>query len=262
MRYRERHVASLTVLWHRSVGKEPERARILPDGCLDLIWSGERLFVAGPDPTTRWHDSAPGTSYVGLRLFGGLGAAAVDVPAVELLGRSVPVADLLPPRVARELTEQARHAPGPALIEWVERRRHRLDRTGPRVLAMARAGLPVAEMADELGCSPRQLHRRCLPLFGYGPRRLARIVRMQDALARLGAGSPPAEVAAAAAYADQPHLTREFRDLTGTTPGALASRQAGIPASIQLRSSATLSFAQKELHGIRPDSTFRRMAAE
>ena len=40
-------------------------------------------------------------------------------------------------------------------------------RTGP-------AGAPIAAMADQLGLGARQLHRRCLPLFGYGPKHLAR----------------------------------------------------------------------------------------
>jgi AraC-like DNA-binding protein len=90
---------------------------------------------------------------------------------------------------------------------------------------MTTTGLSVADMADELGCSPRQLHRRCLPLFGYGPRRLARIVRMQRALGLLDAGVPPADVAAAGGYADQPHLTREVRSLAGTTPRSLLAER-------------------------------------
>jgi AraC-like DNA-binding protein len=218
VRYGERQVSPLAVLWHRTVGSEPERTRILPDGCLDLIYTGDALLVAGPDPDARWHDSAPGTAYVGLRLFGGLGAATVDVPATELVGRTVEVAEVLPGRAARLLTDRVEADPAAGMLEWVRARRARLDPTGPRVLAMARSGLSVAAMADELGCSSRQVHRRCLPMFGYGPRRLGRVVRMQDAVARLATGAPLADVAAAAGYADQPHLTRELRDLTGGTP--------------------------------------------
>lgn len=219
--YTERALGPLAVLWQRTVGAEPEHTRILPDGCLDLIWDGSRLIVAGPDPAARWHDSAPGTCYVGLRLFGGVGAAAAGVSAVELLGRSVGIDELLPAQEARTLTDRIDEAPGAVLLGWLRQHEPSHDRTGPRILAMAHAGLSVTAMADELGCSPRQLHRRCLPLFGYGPRRLGRIVRLQAALARMRAGTPLAEAAAASGYADQPHLTREVRALTGTTPAAL-----------------------------------------
>lgn len=79
-------------------------------------------------------------------------------------------------------------------------------------------------MADRLGLSQRQLHRRCLPLLGYGPRHLSRVLRLQRALAAPGS---LAEVAHACGYADQAHLSREVRDLTGTTPTALRRDLAG-----------------------------------
>jgi AraC-like DNA-binding protein len=86
---------------------------------------------------------------------------------------------------------------------------------------MATAGVPVAAMAEQLGMSARQLHRRCLPVFGYGPRRLARVLRMGRALDEARAGLPLASVAADCGYADQAHLSREVRALAGDTPMAL-----------------------------------------
>jgi len=76
-------------------------------------------------------------------------------------------------------------------------------------------------MADQLGLSERQLHRRCLPVFGYGPRRLARILRMSRALDEADAGRPLAQVAADCGYADQAHLCRDVLALTGATPTEL-----------------------------------------
>ena len=76
-------------------------------------------------------------------------------------------------------------------------------------------------MADHLGLSTRQLHRRCIPIFGYGPRRLTRILRMGRALEKARAGTPLAQVAAACHYADQAHFCREVRTLTKTTPARL-----------------------------------------
>ena len=201
-------------------------ARILPDGCLDLLWDGTRLTVAGPDTRARWHTSPPGTSYAALRLAAGTGPALLGVPADELRDRALALDELWPGDRVRRLAEQVAEGGAVALTSWVRAQRHRTspDPFGGRVLALAQAGTPVAAMADRLGISPRQLHRRCLPVFGYGPRHLSRIVRLERALTARG---PLAEVAHACGYADQAHLSREVRDLTGTTPTRLRRELTG-----------------------------------
>ncbi|MGH3914672.1 MAG: helix-turn-helix domain-containing protein [Pseudonocardiaceae bacterium] len=218
------------VLWRRTFGSTPERARILPDGCLDLLWDGRRLFVAGPDTAARWHQARPGVSYVGLRCSGGIGPVLLGVPADELRDRTPDLDELWPSDQARRLAERVAADPTGGLKRWaVERAAIReVDPLGPRVLQMASAAAPVAVMADRLGLSARHLHRRCLPIFGYGPQRLARILRLSRALDEARAGVPLAQVAAGCGYADQAHLSREVRALAGTTPrellGELAPR--------------------------------------
>ena len=76
------------VLWQRTLDSALEGTPIMPDGCLDLLWDGNRLFVAGPDTAARWHRSPPGTTYVALRFSGGLGPTLLGVPADELQDRS------------------------------------------------------------------------------------------------------------------------------------------------------------------------------
>jgi len=84
----------------------------------------------------------------------------------------------------------------------------------------------AGELADAVGLSTRQLHRRCTVAFGYGPATLARILRFQRFVrSALGGGHhrsvPLAGLAACAGYADQAHLSRECRAITGETPSAL-----------------------------------------
>jgi AraC-like DNA-binding protein len=128
-----------------------------------------------------------------------------------------------------ELTERVELDPAAMLEAWVVERAARcdLDPFGLRVLATAKAGTPIAVMAGRLGIATRQPHRRCLPAFGYGPRRLARVmrfgralkeIRSGRALEEIRSGAPLAQVAAACGYADQAHLSREVRALAGTTP--------------------------------------------
>ena len=208
-------------MWQRSVG--PWSARILPDGCLDLLWDGHRLIVAGPDLTARHDDSPGGTTWVGLRFSGGIGAALLGVEADEVLDRRLDLDEVWSSRDARLLRDKVASDPAAMMNAWAAERATAIDVDpfGPRVLAMAAAQLPVATMADRLGLSARQVHRRCLPIFGYGPRRLSRVLRLHRALDGARAGAPLAQVAFDAGYADQAHLNREVRDLAGTTPTVL-----------------------------------------
>jgi AraC-like DNA-binding protein len=211
------------VLWQRQVRPNPTSTPILPDGCLDLLWDGQTLFVAGPDTTARWYRSPAGTSLVALRFSGGTGPALLGVPALELLDQTVDLEQLWPSSATRGLTERVAADPVAALDAWaVDGLAARdVDPLGPRVLAMATRGSAVAAMADRLGLGPRQLHRRCLPVFGYGPRRLSRVMRLGRSLEAARAGAPLAQVAADCGFADQAHLSRDVRELTGTTPSRL-----------------------------------------
>ena len=227
MIYRERATGLPgTVLWQQDAGAAPEPVRILPDGCLDLIWDGSRLLVAGPDTAARWHTGPAGASYAALRFSGGTGPALLGVPADALRDRSPALDELWPAALARRLAEQVAADPAGALQAWAAGRlaAREVDLLGPRVLALARTGAPVAVMAERLGLSPRQLHRRCLPVFGYGPRLLSRVLRLHRALDAARSGSPLARVAADCGYVDQGHLSREVRALAGTTPTALLGR--------------------------------------
>lgn len=91
----------------------------------------------------------------------------------------------------------------------------------------------MATTAAALGWTTRTLHRRCLESFGYGPAVLRRVLRFRRAAALLYAGVAPAAVAAAAGYADQPHLSREVRALAGVAPAQLArgaNRSTDVPS--------------------------------
>jgi AraC-like DNA-binding protein len=85
------------------------------------------------------------------------------------------------------------------------------------IVTRLRGGASVGATADAVGLSARHLHRRCLDAFGYGPKTLARVLRMGRAVPLARAGTPFAVVAATAGYADQAHLAREVRALAGVS---------------------------------------------
>ncbi|MFS8197444.1 helix-turn-helix domain-containing protein [Streptomyces sp. CWNU-52B] len=234
--YRER-AARLTgaVVWTRTA-VPGEEAPVLPDGCMDLLWTEGRLFVAGPD-TRAYVSDAPAsggpTRYAGVRFFPGTAPSYLGVPAHELRDRRVDLADLWSGPGAggevRRLTERVDAAADPsAALEAVAlERAARTDPPDPRlraVVAALSAGRSVAATADRVGWSERQLHRRALAAFGYGPKTLSRVLRLGRALELARDGLPPAEVAATTGYADQAHLSREVRELAGATLGVLLRR--------------------------------------
>lgn len=199
---------------------------VLPDGCMDLLRTEGRLLIAGPD--TRAFRPGPGLGgpWAGVRFRPGAGPALLGVPAHELRDRRVELADLWPGGEARRLTERIDAAPDPAaaLEELALRLAAAAPPEDPLVRAVAAAlaaGRGVAATAEAVGLGARQLHRRSLAAFGYGPKTLARILRLQRALGLARSGVPLAETAARTGYADQAHLARDVRELAGTRLTAL-----------------------------------------
>jgi AraC-like DNA-binding protein len=80
-------------------------------------------------------------------------------------------------------------------------------------LACSEAVPPVAQIARELGLSPRQAQRRFLASVGMAPKQFVRVLRFAR-LWQTASMSPPETWAALAAehgYADHAHMIREFR---------------------------------------------------
>ena len=78
-------------------------------------------------------------------------------------------------------------------------------------------------LAAELGTHPSHLVRVFRREYGLPPHRYVVGRRLDHARRLLLDGRPIAEVAAEAGFHDQSHLTRHFRALLGTTPGAYRS---------------------------------------
>ncbi|MEV7791063.1 helix-turn-helix domain-containing protein [Streptomyces sp. NPDC087512] len=212
------------VMW-TSTPAGPGPGRVLPDGCMDLLWHEGRLLVAGPDTRAYLTDGSPGR-WAGVRFSPGTAPALLGVPAHELRDRRVGLSDLWPAAEARRLTARVNAAPDP-VSGLEEAALPRAAEAGPpdpllsRIVAALDAGRPVAATADELGIGSRLLHRRSLAAFGYGPKTLARVLRLRRALALARGGTSLAETAARAGYADQAHMTRDVRELTGMSPARL-----------------------------------------
>jgi AraC-like DNA-binding protein len=208
-------------LWEHEPAIAREQ-RVVPDGCVDLIWlAGRELVIAGPDTGPRYVSLPTGARTSGIRLRPGAAGAVLGLPASELRDAEEVAAALVWGQRASGLAEAlARAAPARRLQLLAEAVAARGAR--PDTLALAAAGrlasprARVAGVAGELGISERQLHRRMLTAVGYPPKMLARVARLRR-LVQAGGDSLAAR-AYAAGYASQAHMSDEVRRLTGTTP--------------------------------------------
>jgi AraC-like DNA-binding protein len=192
--------------------------RVVPDGCVDLVWLGDRLIVAGADTgPVVWEPV--GAPVCGIRLRPGAAGSVLGVPADQVRDRQVPMAVVWPEgqALADALATVDAAARLRLLTEAVLRRRAEPDplviAAGPR---LANSQARVAGVAFDLGVSERQLNRRMTAAVGYGPKFFARVARLRRLVA-LPAG-PLAERAVVAGYASQAHMNDELRRLTGLTP--------------------------------------------
>lgn len=141
------------------------------------------------------------------------------------------VADVLDRQVTRHLETAIVRAPSldvrlRAFGAWLEQRA-----TRPRAVAHAalRAGraamqtcldpsIEVETLARDERITRRQLERDFARWIGTSPRHLAQVARLQSVSRHAARGWSLAHVAAEAGYADQAHMSRAVRALTGVTP--------------------------------------------
>jgi len=212
--------------WQRSGDGGPP-VRVVPDGCIDIVWTeGSGTRVVGPNTRAFLVPLAPGTRVAGVRLHPGAAPSLLGIGAAQLRDALVPIegvwgddglrlAEMLDERDDRPcvllsvLAARAPAAPPP-------------DRLVRAAVARLQApGAGVATIAGELGVSDRQLRRRFETAVGYGPKRLARVLRLGRALAAASGGGDLGRVAVDAGYADHAHFVHDCRSLAGVAPSAL-----------------------------------------
>jgi AraC-like DNA-binding protein len=205
---------------------------VLPDGCIDIVWNGDRLFVAGPDTRPVVVDRPPGGCYVGIRFRPGWATTVLDCRADEIRDRRVDLDAVFDAAAAVRLrdrlagTEGAQAAAG-ELARAVTAVGPGAREHDPVIDAVVqwyrRPATRAARLAVDLGVSERTLHRRCVAAVGYGPATLARVLRFRRflALAERRPDTALSALAVDAGFADQAHLTRETRRLADRTPRQL-----------------------------------------
>ncbi len=194
-------------------------------------------MVAGPAGRASVIEFEEGHAHVSVTFTLGAAHCFFAPPLALLRDDLIPLADLCG-RSGSCLRERLLEAPGPAdalsvMEDFLLRQMTDAAWPDPAVAAATVAlsrGVPVGEVSDGLGLLPRTLRRRFTAQVGLTPKRFGRIQRLQRLVRDLD-GQTQVDWAAMATrhgYADQPHLTHEFRELVGVTPtGYLRSRVNG-----------------------------------
>jgi len=190
-------------------------ARIIPDGCADVIFDGGGgAMVVGT--MTRPLDTAAEAGMFGIRFRPGRAALAIRAPLTEVTDVRVPL---------RDLTKRF-PALDPDRIETVEAALRKLfadskpdRRVDAAVDAIIRSGgrTTIDRIAAAAGVSRQHLARAFAYHVGVSPKTFARVMRFRRALASAGR-QQWADLAAELGYFDQSHLIADFREFAGKSP--------------------------------------------
>ncbi len=160
-------------------------------------------------------------------------AVVSDLTCAEVADSTVPLTPELD-RGLHDLLDEIARAPRedrPATADALLRERLAARPPAPGAL-LANAALDALtgaihtrtgrSLPERLGCSERAVQRALRSTLGHGPKWVARWVRLQEVTRLLSQDPAPAlsEVAYSLGYTDQAHLTNDFRDAVGATPGA------------------------------------------
>jgi AraC-like DNA-binding protein len=204
---------------------------VLPDGCADImVFDDQAPRVAGPDAITRRTTLWNGLVIAGIRLKPGACRAVLGIQVVDIVNGGARLSDIVASghQLHRMLLASDNLSGRLALLEdWVRDAIDRATANDRAVVAACKllgagSAIDVADVARRLDWNTRMIHRQFVAACGYSPKHFQRIMRIQQAL-RIAHARPPgrlAELAAAAGYADQSHMTRDFRQITGFTPAA------------------------------------------
>jgi AraC-like DNA-binding protein len=244
--------AFIDQFWY-ACGYAPDRKRqtALPTGSVDLVFNLASddlwVFADAADRTGMKFDGAVvhgaqskyfvldarrDVHVVGVHFRPGGGAALLGVGAQELTDRHVALSDIWGAR-AHSLRQQLLEAPTPAakfdVLELEFRIRLQPQRTlvhpaisfALRGMQTAPTEVRIAELQTTTGYSPRQFTTLFTNAVGLTPKLYSRINRLRSVVERVARGGEVAwaDLASEYGYYDQSHLTRDFREFSGVTPG-------------------------------------------
>ncbi len=195
-----------------------QRRMALPDVSLELVWIDGRVDVIGPMSKGRPTRYAIGDRLTVLSIDPIWAAAWIGMPLRSLTDQVVDLADIDPTLAGVVLEHFANGDVRRFLSVEPSAGSHGPLSRAATAADMLSRGRRVGRVAEHLNLCERQLTRSFEALTGLHPKRFSRIARLRRAVMLAKEGAGLAAAAAAAGYADQAHLARDMRALTGQSP--------------------------------------------
>lgn len=219
--------------------KNPFLHRIIPDGCINIIWnlrhpSGRYGFITGPLTKAQYIPFTDQVLSIGICLLPCNALYFIDNYVSLPVNRSVPLESVFGRTDSQMVSEQLTLADSLehriAILEkyiashFSENRK--VDPTlnnALHIIYQHRGDVKISELAERLQISHRQLGRKFSTWIGMSPKTFSRIIRFQNVLKMLPKYSTKEflSIALDGGYYDQPHFIHEFNSLYGLPPGKL-----------------------------------------
>ena len=216
--------------WTLELDGDPDarvRHNATPDGCVELIrrlrgrsfWRGEQpeSFVAGLITAPAELELSGDGRFVGIRLWPWAWNAIGAIRAPQLidrwsdLGRAAPGLEL----------------PGDGAVAVEMLAKALSDVRQSSLYAAVLQSRSVAELAERSGRPRRWLQRWFKDNIGVSPRTYLRLLRFSETFDDLQAAGSLAGHAAEHGFADQAHMSREFRSMAGSSASAARKTAVG-----------------------------------
>ncbi len=228
------------------VEEVPEKQRIVPDGCIELIFhcsdlyrqylpSGESIvqpkcFVIGQlteileiEPTGATGIFAVRFNPEGFYPFSALPLKELENKAVDLntvFGKQG--LEIEAEILRAETTEERIQSAENFLLNLLKENAviDRIVSSTVETILTANGRLPIGELSNQLQIHRRQLERKFASTIGLSPKQLSRIVRLQTVIKRLLTNdfTNLSALAHEEEYFDQAHFIKDFKEFTGLTP--------------------------------------------
>jgi AraC-like DNA-binding protein len=222
-------------LWTLEADQPISDYPVLPDGCVDIVFSRGRnrqdAQVVGTMTHARKFAFSAGQFDCGVRFRPGMSYGFMRLPGTEIADRSLPLSEAWG-TPGRELNSRLGDARSPieciGMIADVLRilPEHGVVQSVATAIVARCGQVRVDELAFDAGMSARQLRRLFLEQIGLTPKHLSRVIRFRESVSRLGKTKRGdwTQVALDCGYYDQAHFINEFRELSGYRPAEFAAR--------------------------------------
>jgi AraC-like DNA-binding protein len=225
---------------------EPEKQRIVPDGCMEMIFhlgdlykqyidNGSTMlqpksFVFGQITQALDIEPTGETEILAIRFHPEGFTPFASLPVKVMENRAVPLHELFGENgleLEKEVLLAPTHAQRVKIIESFLLNRmmraesiDRIAKASVEMMMQLNGQLSVNELAEDLNIQRRQLERKFSSVIGLSPKQLAKMIRIQATLKMLAHKKLTSltDIAYEGHYYDQAHFIKDFKEFTGLSP--------------------------------------------